>query len=47
MRQILWDRAENLRHAARHVEARELFRQIAEGRWQPRFQGLQTQARCR
>src|SRR5262249_18289595 len=43
--QLLWDRAEGLRQAGRHVEAGRLFRQLAEGRWQPRFQGLQAQAR--
>jgi tetratricopeptide (TPR) repeat protein len=43
--QILWDRAQNLRQAGKQVESARLFRQIAEGRWQPRFQGVQTQAR--
>jgi cytochrome c-type biogenesis protein CcmH/NrfG len=43
--QILWDRAQNLRQAGQSVEATRLLRQIAEGRWQPRFQGLQAQAR--
>jgi hypothetical protein len=43
--QILWDRAQNLKRLGKTVEARTLFRQIAEGTWQPRFQGLQTQAR--
>ncbi|HYT90962.1 MAG TPA: hypothetical protein VEL76_19785, partial [Gemmataceae bacterium] len=43
--QALWDRAQNLRQAGRTVEAAQLFRQIAEGAWQPRFQGLQAQAR--
>jgi tetratricopeptide (TPR) repeat protein len=43
--QILWDRAQNLRQAGKMLEAQQLFRQIAEGRWQPRFQGLQSQAR--
>jgi hypothetical protein len=28
------------------VEAQRLLRQIADGRWQPRFQGLQAQARA-
>jgi hypothetical protein len=31
--------------AGQSVEATRLLRQIAEGRWQPRFQGLQAQAR--
>jgi tetratricopeptide (TPR) repeat protein len=43
--QILWDRAENLRRLGKNVEAATLFRQIAEGTWQPRFQGLVNQAR--
>ena len=43
--QILWDRAENLRRIGKTVEATGLFRQIAEGTWQPRFQGLVNQAR--
>jgi tetratricopeptide (TPR) repeat protein len=43
--QTLWDRAQNLRQIGRTVEAARLFRQIAEGQWQPRFQGLQAQAR--
>ncbi len=43
--QILWDRAQNLRQAGQNVEALRLMRQIAEGRWQPRFLGLQAQAR--
>jgi Tfp pilus assembly protein PilF len=43
--QLLWDRAQNLRQAGRLDEAQKLLRQLAEGSWQPRFQGLQTQAR--
>lgn len=43
--QILCDRAQNLRQAGHNVEAMRLLQQIAEGRWQPRFQGLQAQAR--
>jgi tetratricopeptide (TPR) repeat protein len=43
--QILWDRAVNLRQAGKTVEAQALFRQIAEGTWQPRFQGLRSQAK--
>ena len=43
--QILWDRAQNLRQAGQSVEAARLLRQIAEGRWQPRFTWLQTQAK--
>jgi ferric-dicitrate binding protein FerR (iron transport regulator) len=43
--QILWDRAQNLRALGRSVEAVRLLRQIAEGRWHPRFQGVQALAR--
>ncbi len=43
--QILWDRAQNLRQAGHTVAAQRLFRQVAEGPWQPRFQDLQTQAK--
>jgi tetratricopeptide (TPR) repeat protein len=44
--QLLWDRAMNLRQAGKHVEARKLFRRLADGTWQPRFAWLQTQARA-
>jgi cytochrome c-type biogenesis protein CcmH/NrfG len=43
--QILWDRAQNLRQAGKTVAAQKLFRQLAEDKWQPRFQWLQTQAK--
>lgn len=43
--QLLWERAENLRQAGRLAAARRLYRQLAEGSWQPRFAGLRTQAR--
>jgi ferric-dicitrate binding protein FerR (iron transport regulator) len=43
--QILWDRAANLRQSGKLTEARKLYRQLAEGSWQPRFTWLQTQAR--
>jgi len=43
--QILWDRATNLRQAGKVQEAKKLYRQLAEGTWQPRFAWLQTQAR--
>jgi predicted Zn-dependent protease len=43
--QILWDRAQNLQQAGRIEQARQLYRQLADGTWQPRFQGLQQQAR--
>jgi Tfp pilus assembly protein PilF len=45
--QILWDRAENLAASGQTVPAQRLFRQIAEGNWQPRFQGLRNQAKLR
>ncbi|MBY0527099.1 MAG: FecR domain-containing protein [Gemmataceae bacterium] len=43
--QLLWDRAHNLTQAGKHPEARSLLRELANGQWQPRFQGVQTQAR--
>jgi hypothetical protein len=43
--QLLWDRAQNLRQAGRFKQMRSLYRQLAEGDWQPRFRGLQEQAR--
>ncbi len=43
--QLLWDRARNLRQAVRPEEARKLLRRLADGPWQPRFSGLQRQAR--
>src|SRR5438105_3640864 len=43
--QILWSRAQNLQQMGKLVEARALYRQLADGTWQPRFQGLQQQAR--
>jgi tetratricopeptide (TPR) repeat protein len=42
----LWDRAQNLRQAGKEPEARAVLRQIAEGRWQPRFQPTQARARA-
>jgi Flp pilus assembly protein TadD len=43
--QLVWDRADNLKQAGRLVQAQALYRQIAEGDWQPRFATLKTQAR--
>jgi Tfp pilus assembly protein PilF len=43
--QILWDRAQNLRQAGKSAEAQKLYRQLAEGDWQPRFNWLRTQAK--
>ena len=45
--QILWDRAQNLHQAGENQGAQRLFRQLAEGSWPQRFQGIQTQARLR
>jgi hypothetical protein len=38
-------RAQGLRQACKTTEAQSLIRQIADGDWQPRFQGLKNQAR--
>jgi tetratricopeptide (TPR) repeat protein len=43
--QVLWDRAQGLLHAGKRAEAGQVFRQLAEGKWQPRFNWIQTQAR--
>jgi tetratricopeptide (TPR) repeat protein len=43
--QLLWDRADNLKEAGRLVQAKALYRQIADCEWQPRFAMLKTQAR--
>jgi Flp pilus assembly protein TadD len=43
---LLWERAQGLRQAGRIEEARRLYRQLAEGDWQPRFQALQQQAKA-
>ncbi len=43
--QILWDRAQNLKQLGKHQDAHQLVLRIAQGTWQPRFQGLQAQAR--
>ena len=45
--QILWDRAQNLEQAGKLVTAQQLYRQIAESTWQPRFQCLVAQAKLR
>jgi hypothetical protein len=42
----LWDRAQNLRQAGRQPEARQVLRELADGRWQPRFQPTQARARA-
>jgi Tfp pilus assembly protein PilF len=43
--QILWDRAQNLRQGGKTAEAQKLYRQLAEGDWQPRFNWVRTQAK--
>src|SRR5262249_13542899 len=43
--QILWDHAQMLQQLGRAAEAGRLYQRLAEGEWQPRFQGLKNQAR--
>jgi tetratricopeptide (TPR) repeat protein len=43
--QLLWDRGDNLRRAGKVAESQVVFRQLADGDWQPRFRWLQQQAR--
>jgi tetratricopeptide (TPR) repeat protein len=43
--QILWERAQNLQQLGKTHEARQLYRDLASGTWQPRFQWIQQQAR--
>jgi tetratricopeptide (TPR) repeat protein len=43
--QILWDRAQNLRQAGKLDEAHKVLTQLADGKWQPRFNWLKEQAR--
>jgi ferric-dicitrate binding protein FerR (iron transport regulator) len=43
--QILWDRARNLLQAGRTQDARQVYQAIADGTWQPRFEGLQNSAK--
>jgi ferric-dicitrate binding protein FerR (iron transport regulator)/tetratricopeptide (TPR) repeat protein len=45
--QLLWERAEGLMQASRIEDARAVYRVLAEGAWQPRFQWLQNEARNR
>jgi hypothetical protein len=42
---VLWDRARNLGEAGKADEARKLYRRLADGPWEARFQWLQRQAR--
>jgi hypothetical protein len=43
--QILWDHAQCLHQFGRFTQAQQLYRQLAESEWQPRFQNLRDQAR--
>ena len=43
--EILWERAQNLRQSGKLTEAQRLYRQLAEGDWQPRFNSLKSQAK--
>ena len=45
--QILWDHAQALHQYGRFAQAQQLYRQLAEGDWQPRFQNLREQARLK
>ena len=45
--EILWARAENLERLGQVEPARGLYRRIADGTWQPRFQAVQERARQR
>lgn len=42
--QILWDHAQLLEQAGRGQQARMLYRQIANNKWQPRFDHIKRQA---
>jgi ferric-dicitrate binding protein FerR (iron transport regulator)/tetratricopeptide (TPR) repeat protein len=43
--ELLWERVQNLLRAGKPAAAEPLLRQLAEGDWQPRFQGLKERAR--
>ena len=43
--QLLWDRAQHLHQQGQLASSQKLFRQLADGDWQPRFNGLKAQAR--
>jgi hypothetical protein len=45
--QILWDHAQFRHQFGRFNQAGQLYRQIAEGDWQPRFQNLRQQAQAK
>ena len=42
--QLLWDRAQLLRQQGQEAEGRSLLKKLADGDWQPRFNGLKAQA---
>jgi hypothetical protein len=42
--QLLWDRAQNARRAGKLADAQKYLRQITDGKWQPRFNWLKSQA---
>jgi tetratricopeptide (TPR) repeat protein len=43
--QILMEQAQMLQQAGRHAEAMNVYRTVADGNWQPRFQWVKQQAR--
>jgi tetratricopeptide (TPR) repeat protein len=43
--QLLYDRAKALEKGGRRPEAAAVMKQLADGRWQPRFDGVKAQAR--
>jgi tetratricopeptide (TPR) repeat protein len=45
--QILWDHAQLLESTGHAEQARALYQQLADGKWQPRFEAVQMQARER
>ena len=45
--QILWDHAQALHQYGRFTQAQQIYRQITEGDWQPRFQNVREQARLK
>jgi thioredoxin-like negative regulator of GroEL len=42
--EILWDRAKLLERRGQIAQSRQLFKQLAEGQWQPRFEGTKRLA---
>ncbi len=43
--QLLWNRAQHLKDKGQIAESRAVFKQLADGEWQPRFQGLASMAK--